>query len=58
METPWIERYPPEVQARIAAGGAPPAIDVNDVARSILMLSEARSVSGQTLIVDGGQLMR
>jgi 3-oxoacyl-[acyl-carrier protein] reductase len=58
METPWIERYPPEVKAHIAAGGAPPAIDVGDVSRSILMLAEARSVNGQTLIVDGGQLMR
>ena len=58
METPWNDPYPPEVKAFIAAGGAPPPVDLEDVVHSILMLAEARSVSGQTLIVDGGQLMR
>ena len=58
METPWNDRYRPEVKAYIASGGAPPAVDVDDVARAVLLMAETGSVTGQTLVVDGGQFMR
>jgi len=48
---------PPQIEAVIAPAGGPPPVTLEDVARSSLMLAEMRSVTGQTLVTDNGQLM-
>jgi hypothetical protein len=33
-------------------------VDLDDIARAVLMLVETPSVNGQTLVIDRGQVMR
>jgi 3-oxoacyl-[acyl-carrier protein] reductase len=59
LDTGWWDKYaPPEVRARLRAGALPPPADLDDIARSVLLLAETPSINGQTLVIDGGQLMR
>ncbi len=59
LDTPWVDKYvPAENKAIMFAEGAPPPADLEDIARAVLMLAEAASINGQTLVVDRGQLMR
>jgi 3-oxoacyl-[acyl-carrier protein] reductase len=59
LDTPWVDKYvPAEVRAIMFGEGAPPPADLEDIARAVLMLAEAPSINGQTLVIDRGQLMR
>jgi len=59
LDTPWVDKYvPAERRVLMRADGAPKPADVEDIARSVLMLAEMGSVNGQTLVIDRGQLMR
>lgn len=58
LMTPWVDKYvPPARKTRMFAEGAPPAADLDDVARTVLFLAETPSVNGQTIIVDRGQVL-
>ena len=59
LDTPWIDKYVPEPRrAQLRAEGAPRPAELDDIARAVLMLAETPSVNGQTLVIDGGMLMR
>jgi 3-oxoacyl-[acyl-carrier protein] reductase len=59
LETPWVDKYLPEqVKSMLHAEGATPPADLEDIARAVVMLAETRSINGQTLVIDRGQLMR
>jgi 3-oxoacyl-[acyl-carrier protein] reductase len=59
LDTPWWDKHaPPEVKAAVFAPGAIPMVDLDDIARAVLMLVETPSVNGQTLVIDRGQVMR
>jgi len=59
LDTPWWDKYAtPEVRAVLEGPGFPPAADLDDISRAVLMLAETPSINGQTLVIDRGQLMR
>jgi len=59
LDTQWWDKYgSPEIRAILSSPDYPPAADLEDIARAVLMLAETPSINGQTLVVDRGQLMR
>jgi 3-oxoacyl-[acyl-carrier protein] reductase len=56
--TPWVDKYVPEpVRARMFAEDAPQPADVQDVARAVVFLAQTPSITGQTVVIDRGQVM-
>jgi 3-oxoacyl-[acyl-carrier protein] reductase len=53
MDTRWSERFlPPELVERMLAAGTPASVE--NVARAVVFLASNDSVTGETLIIDGG----
>jgi hypothetical protein len=46
---------PAEIKAAVIARGAMPMVDLDDIARGVLMLVETPSVNVQTLVIDRGR---
>ena len=58
METPWLDRYvPDELAAKIQAGELP-AVPIDQVAAMALELIRNDATSGQTVVLDSGDLWR
>jgi 3-oxoacyl-[acyl-carrier protein] reductase len=59
LGTRWLERvFPPDVRRRLLEESPTPPVPVDDVARAALLLLENDSVTGQTLVVDKGELVQ
>jgi NAD(P)-dependent dehydrogenase (short-subunit alcohol dehydrogenase family) len=59
LDTGWWDKYaPPAVKDVLRGPAYPPAADLGDIARAVLMLAETPSINGQTLVIDRGQIMR
>jgi 3-oxoacyl-[acyl-carrier protein] reductase len=58
LETRWLEQHVrPEIRARVVSGELPSA-SVQDVARAAVELVCNPGITGQTLVVDGGEVIR
>lgn len=58
VETRWLERvFPPDVKRRLVDEGPFPPAALPDVAQAALHLLTNASTTGQTLVVDRGELM-
>ena len=58
METPWLDRYVPEELAAKIHAGELPAVPVAEVAGMALELIRNEATSGQTAVLDSGDLWR
>jgi 3-oxoacyl-[acyl-carrier protein] reductase len=55
LATRWPEVHlPPELAARVLAGELDPLAELADVARTVLLLVSADSITGQTILIDRG----
>ena len=58
LGTRWLERvFPPDVRRRLLEESPTPPVPVDDVARAALLLLENDSITGQTLVVDNGEVL-
>lgn len=56
MDTPWLDKYLSDERARELRSGTMPLADVADVAEAIADLASNASTTGQTLVVDRGEM--
>ena len=55
LATRWLEMYlPKEKQREIFEGPPEHVVKLEDVADSVLMLARNDSITGQTIVIDGG----
>jgi len=58
LETRWAEVHlPPDVRAAVLTHAAYPPVDLEEVARAVVLFATSDSISGQTLIIDRGQTL-
>jgi 3-oxoacyl-[acyl-carrier protein] reductase len=58
MLTPWLDKYLPPDRAAWVRSGDVPTVDVQEVAQLVADLAANGAISGQVVVVDGGELVR
>jgi 3-oxoacyl-[acyl-carrier protein] reductase len=58
LATRWLSLYfPPEKQQQILAEAGPGAVDLEEVAQTVVLFARSESTTGQTLVIDRGELL-
>jgi 3-oxoacyl-[acyl-carrier protein] reductase len=56
LATRWPEVHlPPDLAAQVLSGSVHPLADLDDVARAVVLLASADSITGETIVVDNGE---